>query len=100
MPDYGQYDIWDPHCWLEGDTYYTITGNNELWPGKDALFKSKNLKDWELVGDFHHDPRGDLDCPDFFRLGEKFVLLYLRNGLEYVIGDFKLSSFIQKNEEP
>ena len=52
MPDCGQYDIWDPHCWLEGDTYYTITGNNELWPGKDALFKSKNLKDWELVGDF------------------------------------------------
>tara|TARA_A100000164_G_C21944113_1_gene792559 strand:- start:4749 stop:6344 length:1596 start_codon:yes stop_codon:yes gene_type:complete len=95
MPDYGQYDIWDPHCWLDGDTYYTITGNNELWPGKDALFKSKNLKDWELLGDFfHHEPiEGTLDCPDFFRLGEKFVLLYLRNGLEYVIGDFKAEQF-------
>ena len=95
LPDYGAYDIWDPHCWLEGDTYYTITGNNELWPGKDALFKSKNLKDWELMGDFfHHDPiEGTLDCPDFFRLGDKYVLLFLRNGLEYVIGDFKDEQF-------
>ena len=42
---------------------------------------------------FHHDPIETLDCPDFFRLGEKFVLLYLRNGLEYVIGDFKAEQF-------
>lgn len=95
FPDYDKYDIWDPHCWIEGDTYYAISGNNDLWPGQEALFKSKDLTEWELLGDFFHHDRVDktLDCPDFFKLGDKYVLLYLRKGLEYVIGDFRNEQF-------
>jgi beta-fructofuranosidase len=97
-PDYGKHDVWDPHAWLEGDTYYSISGDNDLWPGKKtALYKSKNLVDWELVGNFFHhgdeEVQGHLDCPDFFKLGDKYVLFYLRNGLEYMIGDFKIEQF-------
>jgi len=97
-PDYGRHDVWDPHAWLEGDTYYAISGDNDIWPGKKtALFKSKNLKDWILVGDFFHhgDERvqGRMDCPDFFKLGDKYVLFYLLHGLEYYIGEFKNEQF-------
>jgi beta-fructofuranosidase len=95
LPDYGTIDVWDPHCWLEDDTYYAISGDNGTWPGKSGLYKSQNLEDWEIVGPFfHHDEiEGTLDCPDFFKLGDKYVLLYLRNGLEYVIGDWKNEQF-------
>jgi beta-fructofuranosidase len=96
FPEYGKYDVWDPHAWLEGDTYYAISGDNDLWPAKQStLWKSDNLDDWELVGDFFHhgEPEGVLDCPDFFKLGDKYVLVYLGNGLDYVIGDFKDEQF-------
>lgn len=102
-PDYGKHDVWDPHAWLEGDTYYSISGDNDLWPGKKtALYKSKNLKDWKLVGDFFHHGdaavQGRLDCPDFFKLGDKYVLLYLRNGLKYYIGEFKNEQFYPEKQ--
>jgi sucrose-6-phosphate hydrolase SacC (GH32 family) len=96
LPEYGKYDVWDPHAWLDGDTYYAISGDNDLWPAKQAtLWKSEDLKRWELVGDFfHHDePRGVLDCPDFFKLSDKYVLLFLNAGLRYTIGDFKNEQF-------
>lgn len=96
LPEYGKYDVWDPHAWLEGDTYYAVFGDNSLWPAKQAtLWKSKDLENWEFLGDFfHHDGvSGHLDCPDFFKLGDKYVLLYLRQGLEYFIGDFKNEQF-------
>jgi beta-fructofuranosidase len=95
FPDYGGHDVWDPHAWLEGDTYYSISGDNGGWPGTTALYKSENLADWELVGDFfhHNEVKNRLDCPDFFKLGEKYVLLYLKNGLEYIIGDFRDEQF-------
>ena len=96
LPEYGKYDIWDPHAWLDGDTYYSISGDNDLWPAKQAtLWKSKDLEKWKLVGNFfHHDePGGVLDCPDFFKLGGKYVLLYLNEGLKYSIGDFKNEQF-------
>jgi beta-fructofuranosidase len=97
-PDYGRHDIWDPHAWLEDDTYYAISGDNGIWPGKKtALYKSQDLKEWTLVGDFFHHGdeavQGRLDCPDFFKLGDKYVLFYLLDGLEYYIGDFKNEQF-------
>lgn len=95
LPDYGSIDVWDPHCWLEGDNYYAISGDNGTWPGKSGLYKSQNLSDWEESGPFFHhgEPEETLDCPDFFKLGDKYVLLYLRHGLEYIIGDFKDEQF-------
>jgi beta-fructofuranosidase len=96
LPEYGQYDVWDPHAWLEGDTYYSISGDNDLWPAtKASLWKSSDLENWELVGNFFHhgEPEGVLDCPDFFKLGDKYVLLFLNQGLRYVIGEFKNEQF-------
>jgi beta-fructofuranosidase len=101
LPDYGKYDVWDPHAWLDGDTYYSISGDNDTWPAKNAtLWKSNDLENWELVGDFFHhgEPEGVLDCPDFFKLGDKYVLLFLNQGLRYVIGDFKNEQFYPDKE--
>ena len=36
---------WDPDCWLNGDTYYAISGG-----GPPHLMKSADLKSWEYLG--------------------------------------------------
>jgi len=100
LPEYGKYDVWDPHAWLDGDTYYCISGDNsgkvKGWPADNStLWKSKDLENWKLVGDFFHhgETPGVLDCPDFFKLGDKYVLLFLHEGLKYKIGEFKNEQF-------
>jgi len=102
LPEYGRYDVWDPHAWLEGDTYYMICGDNGGWPyDKPTLWKSEDLIDWEFVGDFmHHDMpevKGYLkkahDCPDFFKLGDKYVFILLGGGARYYIGQWKNEQF-------
>jgi beta-fructofuranosidase len=61
--------------------------------------KSKDLKDWTLVGDFlAHDMPDvalgeDISCPNFFPLGNKWVLLCISHplGCRYYIGDWDAS---------
>lgn len=82
---------WDPDCFLIGDTYYSISGGKE-----QPLFKSDDLKTWTYVGPFvSHQPADvvkgeDISCPNFFRLGDKWVLLCISHpyGCRYYIGDW------------
>ncbi|MBM3887809.1 MAG: DUF1080 domain-containing protein, partial [Verrucomicrobia bacterium] len=75
------YASWDPHGWLEGDTYYALFGGN---PGSNrpaSVFKATELDNWKYVGPFlHHEmpdvaANEDISCPDFFKLGNKRVLV-------------------------
>ncbi|MCF7854940.1 MAG: glycoside hydrolase family 32 protein [Candidatus Pacebacteria bacterium] len=82
---------WDPDCFLVGDTYYAISGGLE-----QPLFKSRDLRAWTLVGDFlDHDLPDtvigeDISCPNFFRLGDKWMLLCISHslGCRYYLGDW------------
>ena len=101
-PDYGKYSSWDPHGWLDGDNYYSIFGGK-----KATLFTSTNLEDWEFIGDFlAHDmpdvePFEDLSCPDFFKIGNKYMLLGISHsiGARYYIGDFRDNQFYPEIHE-
>ncbi len=82
---------WDPDCFLIDDTYYAIAGGN-----RQPLMKSKDLRRWTLVGDFlAHEPPDvtigeDLSCPNFFRMGNKWMMLCISHplGCRYYIGDW------------
>jgi len=82
---------WDPDCFLVGDTYFAISGGEN-----PPLFESKDMKTWTLAGDFlaHDMPdvaKGeDISCPNFFRIGEKWMLLCISHdlGCRYYIGQF------------
>lgn len=82
---------WDPDCFLIDDTYYAISGDEN-----PPLLKSKDLKTWEYVGDFisHQLPdvtKGeDISCANFFRLGDKWVLLCISHmvGCRYYVGQW------------
>jgi len=99
--DYGRYDSWDPHAWLEGDTYYAIFGGNPEWGSPATLFKSRDLRKWKFMGNFlDHEMPGvaedeDISCPDFFKLGDKHMLLCISHnmGCRYYLGEFRNEKF-------
>jgi beta-fructofuranosidase len=86
-----QINHWDPDCFLIGDTYYAISGGEN-----PPLMKSQDLKSWTLVGDFMaHQSRDvtigeDVSCPNFFKLGDKWMLLCISHplGCRYYLGDW------------
>jgi len=91
---------WDPDCWLNGDTYYALSG------GKiPNLMKSTDLKDWKFLGELLHEeypanlgvPKGeDISCANMFKIGDKWMLLCISHGLgcRYYLGDFKDEKFL------
>ncbi len=91
--------MWDPDCWLNGDTYYAISG------GKPPhLMKSSNLKDWDYLGLLLHDDMPDIgtnknedvSCANMFKIGNKWMLLCIshRRGCRYYLGDFKDEKYL------
>lgn len=92
---------WDPDCFLVGDTYYAISGGEN-----PPLFKSTDLRHWTRVGDFLQRDlpdvaRGeDVSCPNFFRLGDQWMLLCISHdlGCRYYLGswDAQAEQFIPR----
>ena len=88
-PDRADYQSWDPCGWIEGDTYYAVFGGK-----KNTVWKSKDLRAWEMCGPFLSraypgiDICEDISCPDFFPLGDKWVMVCIshRLGARYYVG--------------
>jgi len=100
---HGKYRSWDPHGWLEGDTYYAIFGGQ-----RPAVVKAPTLGgEWRYVGDlFAHGVEGvspdeDVSCPDLFKLGDKDVLLCVSHdlGCRYYLGEWKNEQFYPESHE-
>jgi beta-fructofuranosidase len=96
-PNHDKYRSWDPFGWLEGDTYYAIFGGER--PG---LVKAPSLGgEWRYVGDFLANTvpgvalNEDVSCADFFRLGDRYMLLCIshRLGARYYLGDWLNEQF-------
>lgn len=94
------FNNWDPDCWLNGDTYYAISGG-----GNPSLMKSSDLKDWRFIGPLLSDdypanlgmPKGeDISCGNMFKIGKKWMLLCISHGLgcRYYLGDFKDEKYL------
>ena len=73
-------DFRDPKIWKEdGDFYSVVASRSKDGSGQILMFKSENLKTWELVTilDKSENKLGRMwECPDFFNIDgkiEKFV---------------------------
>lgn len=99
-------------AWIEGDTYYAITGNSsrEAFDGEEPdrayLFRSKDLLHWEYMHPFYEGGRyteGGEDCsvPDFFPLGDKHVLFFASHirGAQCYIGTYADHRFIPERHK-
>lgn len=74
----------DPKVWRMGDRGYMIFGacsadnRGEVW-----LYTSPDMRDWEFDRVVYRDPDPDtfmLECPDMFRLGDRWVITYCPMG--------------------
>ena len=82
---------WDPDCFLIGDAYYAISGGQH-----PPVLRSHDLKTWTYLGDFLGRELPDtaigedISCPNFFQLGEKWMLLCISHpyGCRYYLGDW------------
>jgi sucrose-6-phosphate hydrolase SacC (GH32 family) len=115
-PGFGVYTVWDPYLWLDGDTYYCLLGGNSLPNKKDTLYlcKSPDLVTWQPLHPFYEHPdlswtvettndadmpeffrREDCSCPDFFKLGDKHVLMCISHkvGARCYIGRYENEKF-------
>jgi beta-fructofuranosidase len=85
---------WDPDCWLNGDTYFGISGG-----GPPHLIKSSDLENWSPLGLLLHeetpdlgvDVNEDISCANMFKIGDRWMLLCISHGLgcRYYLGDFQ-----------
>jgi len=90
---------WDPDCWLNGDTYYAISGGQG-----PHLSRSTDLENWTHLGLVLHDDMPDIgvsrdediSCANMFKLGSKWMLLCIshRLGCRYYLGDFKDEKYL------
>lgn len=95
-PEFGKYRSWDPHGWLEGETYYAIFGGNPA-----TLFKSDDMVKWTYQHNFLSadlpgiDADEDISCPDFFPIGDKHMLLCIshKRGCRYYLGRWENETF-------
>jgi beta-fructofuranosidase len=90
---------WDPDCWLNGDTYYAISGG-----GPPHLLRTSNLKEWVALGLLLHedmpdlgvDKNEDVSCANMFKIGDKWMLLCISHklGCRYYLGHFKDEKYL------
>jgi beta-fructofuranosidase len=76
----------DPKVWRMGEVWYMVVGvcsadnRGEVW-----LYTSADMSGWEFDRILFRDPNPDvfmLECPDVFRLGDKWVLVCSPMGLQ------------------
>lgn len=84
----------DPCLWREDDGWYMIIGSGvEGVGGRALLYRSQDLMDWEYLHPLCEGvaaETGDMwECPDFFALGDRRVLLISALGEQlYFIGHY------------
>lgn len=94
----GHADFRDPKVSEIDGTYYMVTGAGNSRIGRVLLFASEDLLHWEYQGILFEERRFApcIECPDFFRLGDRYVLMFSRTQTRshteaqmFAVGDFQ-----------
>ncbi|KAL0840867.1 hypothetical protein ABMA28_014671 [Loxostege sticticalis] len=106
----GSPDFRDPKVWKHENYWYVVLGSKtDDNKGRVLLYRSSDLKSWEylsVIGASNGTMGYMWECPDFFELDGKFILLMSPQGLEaqgdrykntfqtgYIIGSFNYTTF-------
>ncbi|HEX3436825.1 MAG TPA: glycoside hydrolase family 32 protein [Pseudacidobacterium sp.] len=86
----------DPSPWQHGNWWYMVVGSGIRGKGGAVLlYRSKDLRKWEYLHPLAHGAgngknaanpvdSGDMwECPDFFPLGDKYVLIHSAEGKSF-----------------
>ena len=102
-------DFRDPFVWQEEDGWYMVIGSRiQDIGGAILLYRSDNLVDWEYVHPLFvgESARNGVmfECPNFFKLGDKWVLLisshlgHTTGTVLYFVGRYENQKFIPETE--
>lgn len=88
----------DPCAWKEGDDWTMIIGSEvEGVGGAALLYRSRDLIDWEYLHPLFigrkEETGHDFECPDFFPLGDRHVLLTSRGQTFWHTGAYENLKF-------
>jgi len=93
-------DDWrDPFLFRQDrDTYMVIGGHPQDGKGSIMMYKALNqeLTEWNYLGVPFSGKQGNWECPNFFKIGDKYVLIYSpHDRVEYYTGtmDFNKVQF-------
>lgn len=100
----------DPKVWKEGNQWKMILGVSEHNQGQVWLYTSDDLKKWKFDQVLLKAKEGQgwmWECPDFFQIGDKWVLVVSPMGIErsgfsynnhmqvgYFVGHFENNKFV------
>lgn len=86
----------DPKVWKHEGCFYMVCGANHEGMAQALLYRSKDMFHWEFFSVLA-ESRGEWgymwECPDFYPLGDKYVLMFSPMGGKertsvYLVGDF------------
>src|SRR5205823_11832353 len=87
----GKVDDWrDRFVFREGDKWYMVVGGHRVG-GKGCVFlyTSDDLERWRYLGVPFEGKEDNWECPNLFKLGGKWVLIYSPHGpVRYYTGTF------------
>ena len=66
----------DPFVWKEDDTWYMVLGGSCQGRGCVLIYRSFDLIRWEFLNVLDQGTKGVWECPSFFVLQDKYVLIY------------------------
>ncbi len=99
MDDHGDQfiDDWrDPYLFREnGEVYMVIGGHPRGEKGSIMLYEAliPELTEWRYLGLPFSGEEGNWECPNFFKVGDKYVLIYSPHGqVEYYVGDLDIKN--------
>lgn len=87
----------DPKVWKHEDKFYMVCGASRNNRGQALIYRSKDMLHWEFLNVLA-ESRGKWgimwECPDFYPMGDKFVLTFSPIGsgdhtAVYLVGDFE-----------
>lgn len=77
----------DPFIWKEDDYWFMVLGGSHNKKGCVLIYRSKDLKQWEFLNILHEGEEEFWECPNVFKLGDKYVLVYSPSDIvKYCIG--------------
>lgn len=98
--DLGSSDFRDPKLFAYKDEYRVVLGSQFNGRGRVLQYRSEDLLHWECMGVLYEaleytDP---IECPDFFPLGDKWVLMYSKMGnpgyqAQFIVGSYDGTTF-------
>jgi len=80
----GLHHFRDPKVWREGEYWYMVVGARVGDRGEVRLYRSADLRQWQEQGVLDEAGEGMgfmWECPDFFSLDEKRVLMFSPQGM-------------------